>query len=347
MYKYITIAILALSSFVYSCKENKDDARKSTKTPVPKVDAFVVMPKELSHLIEVPGSLAPFEETELHPEVSGRVTDLFLKEGTEVKAGTLLVKLYDADLQAQLRKLRVQLAIAQKTEERQEALLKINGISQEEYDGSVLAVNNIRADIDILKTSIAKTEIRAPFNGKIGLRNISMGAYITPQTIISTIRQMNALKLVFSVPERYSAFMIPGAIVHFTVEGSAQDYSATIIANENNITNDTRSLDVKAVVKLADTKLVPGAFAKVKIDFNKNTTALMIPTQAIIPQARNKKVIAMRNGITFFEIVTTGLRDSAMVEITGGLKAGDTVLISGLMSVKPSMAVKFNKIIKN
>ena len=337
--------------FFTSCQsagkeEKKSTAEKPTQ-PALKADGYIVTPKLLSQDIEVPGSLAPYEETEIHPEVAGRVTGIYFKEGGNIGQGGLLVKLYDGDLQAQLQKLEVQLKVAEQTSERYGALLKINGVSQQEYDLNVLAANNIKADINIIKTSISKTYVKAPFSGKMGLRNISVGAYISPQTTISTLRKLSQLKLEFTVPEKYGTKMKTGGRVDFSLENNNSSYSAKIIATENNIAEDTRSLKVKAVVEKPDAQLIAGAFAKVKIPLGANDAALMIPTQAIIPQARNKKVIAVRNGMASMETVTTGTRDSAMVEITSGLKAGDTVLITGLLTTKPGTKVQLNKLTKN
>jgi membrane fusion protein, multidrug efflux system len=335
------ILFLLITATVFiSCKakDTKADAKPAAKPPV-KVDVFVVQPKNISEQIELPGSLAPFEETAVQTEVPGRVVRIGFAEGAAVAKGSLLIKLDDADLQAQLKKIQVQLAIAKKTEERQNELLKINGISQQDYDLSLLNVNNLQADINILKTSIDKTAIRAPFSGRAGLRNISMGAYITSQTVITTIRETGRLKLIFTVPERYGTAIHSGSQIHFTIDGGKQPYPAQVIATENNIEEATRSLKVKASVIMQAPELIAGSFAKVLLKLRDNSMVLMIPTQSIIPQAKSKKVMAVRNGLASLETVTTGLRDSSMVEITSGLKTGDTVLTTGLMNVKPGSAV--------
>lgn len=340
--------IAAIPLIMIACQANKKtDKKDAPKLPPAKVDAYIVSTALINNDIEVPGSLAPFEETNIQPEISGRVTGIYFKEGALVSKGSVLVKLYDADLQAQLKKLQVQLAISKKTEERQNELLKINGISQQDYDLSLLSVKNLQADIDILQTSIAKTALRAPYTGKTGLRNISMGAYINPATVVTTIREVNQLKLMFTVPEKYSAKMKAGELVHFKIDGTKDIFPATILATENNIAEDTRSMKIKAVVSKANDKLFAGAFAKVMLALSKNETALFIPTQAIIPQARGKKIMAYRNGLASLEDVTTGVRDTAMVEITNGLKIGDTVLITGLLTIKPGNKVALNAIRKS
>jgi membrane fusion protein (multidrug efflux system) len=310
------------------------------------VEGYIVSTSTVSESIEVPGNILPYESTELHPEVSGRVVAMNIKEGSYVKKGTVLVKLFDGDLQAQLKKLQVQLSIAEKTVQRLGELLKIQGISQQEYDLSTLEANNIRADIDIIRTDIARTALRAPFNGRIGLKSISLGAYVTPQTIVATIQQVDELKLEFTVPEQYSSKIKVGQVVSFNVQGSQRKILANIMATEGSVLEQNRSLNVRAVVKGKDPNLLPGAVAKVNLDFGKDENALLVPTQAVIPGARNKQVIVFRNGKANFSVVTTGVRDSSMVQITEGINAGDTIVTTGLLAVKPNSPIKIARIRK-
>lgn len=200
-------ATASVAFLLFSCNDKKSDANTKgpDMNPVLPIEGVIVKGSAIDEDIKVSGTLIPFENTELRTEISGRVISLNLSEGKFVSKGTLLVKLFDGDLQAQLKKLQVQLQIQQKTFERQNELLKINGISQQEVDLTGLQVSNIQADIDIIKTSIAKTELKAPFNGRLGLRNISPGAYVTPQTLVSTISEVNQQKIEFSIPEKYSS----------------------------------------------------------------------------------------------------------------------------------------------
>ncbi|MEO9211110.1 MAG: efflux RND transporter periplasmic adaptor subunit [Ginsengibacter sp.] len=345
--KLIITAIFAL--FIVACgnKTQKIAPGQLQNAPPPQTaEAFIIVPAVLNSSILVAGTLIPFEETEIHPEVAGKVVGLYIKEGAFVRRGTLLVKLFDGDLQAQLQKLSVQLKIAKKTQERQEELLKIGGISQQDYDLSLLSVNSIAADMEILKTSIAKTIIRAPFDGKIGFKNISIGAYITPQTIITTIRQVNKLKLIFSVPEKYSSKVRIGNTITFSTSGIGRKYSAVITATESSITEENRSLKVQAIVNRVDNSITAGGFANVDFDMGNNNDAIMVPTQAVIPQARDKKVIVFRNGLADFTTVVTGIRDSSKVEILEGLKMGDTIITTGLLSIKPGSKIKISSLKK-
>ncbi len=315
------------------------------KPPPPRVDGYIVQTQIISESIEVPGSLVASESTEIHPEVSGRVTALNVREGAYVGKGSLLAKLYDGDLQAQLRKLQVQLKIAQQTENRHEQLLKIGGISKEDYSSTALQVSNLLADLDIIRVEIGKTQVRAPFSGKLGLKEISPGAYVTPSTVITSIRKTDNLRIDFNVPEKYTSRISVGQYINFTVESTKRNYAAVVIATESGVEETTRSLTIRAQVKGDPTGLVPGGFAKVKIGFEPDPNALMIPSQAIIPQARGKKVVVYKNGAAQFTDVVTGVRDSSMVQITSGLNKGDTIVITGLLSVKPEAKIMIGKVI--
>ena len=324
--------------------DKKTDAPAANKPSIQKVEGYIVKTMLVSDKAELPGSIIANETTEIHPEISGRLVYLNINEGKTVGRGALLAKIFDGDLQAQLKKLRVQLAVAEQTVSRMGELLKIQGVSQQEYDLSGLQVNTIRADMEIVRTNISRTEIRAPYSGTIGLKNISSGAYITPQTTITTIRQNSQLKLDFVLPEKFTSSLKTGQLVDFTVEGNPKKYTAKIIAAESGLAENTRSQNIRALVTNNDGKLLPGVFAKVATDFNADPNGLMVPTQAILPQARGKKVIVYHNGTAVFTDVITGIRDSSFIQITSGLKVGDTIITTGLMSLKPDAKVEIDKI---
>lgn len=310
------------------------------------VDGFLVEEHEVSETVEVPGSLLPAEETQIRAEVSGRVVQLNIPEGGVVQKGVVLVKLFDQDLQATMKKLLVQLQIAQKSAERQKELLDIKGISQQDYDLATLNVDNLKADIESTQIAISKTEIRAPYTGQVGLRNVSLGSYLGQTDIVTTLRDIEQLKLEFFVPEKYAKAISKGYIVKFRVDGGRKDHTGTVLATEGNVNQTTRTLKIKAIVKGKDPELVPGVFAKVNLQLGQNGAALMIPTQAVIPTARNKQVIVIRKDTAIFRVVETGIRDSAYVQINSGLKLGDTVITTGLMAIRPSVKVKIGKLNK-
>ena len=351
---FSSILLVPIAIGIISCKSKSAENKTTPSTqqgarqqPPQKVDVIIATPQKITESIEVPGTLTASETTEIHPEVSGRLTMLNVREGAYVGKGSVIAKLYDADLQAQLNKLQAQLKIANQTASRLSQLLSIQGISRQDYDMAVLNANNIRADIEIIRTNIARTVVRSPFSGKLGLKEISVGAYVTPQTIITVIRKTSDLKLDFTIPEKYISKAKPGTMVFFTVAGSDVRHAAKIMATESGITENSRSLNIRSTVEGNDAILVPGAFANVMLDFAPDYTALMIPTQAIIPQARGKKLIVYKNGVATFTDVTTGVRDSSNIQILSGINAGDTIVTTGLMSVKPDSKVVIKNIVKN
>lgn len=306
-----------------------------------KVDAYVVSPSVLIDEISVSGTLRPYEEVELKNEVAGRVVYINLPEGKQVKKGTLLVKLFDDDLQAGLKKLQIQLEIQQKIHERQAELLKVNGISQNDYDQTGLLLNSLRADIEVQKVLIRKTEVLAPFDGIIGLRNISIGAEVTPSTPLANIRSEDKLKLDFSVPEKYSVSIKPGMKVAFTLSNDDKRYEATVYATEQGIDISTRNLKVRAVVDNKTDHLLPGAFTDVNLQLNEKKNALLIPTQCIIPSEQAKSVIVARNGKAQFVEVKTGVRRASNIEITEGIQPGDTVITNGILFLKENARLSY------
>lgn len=345
--KIITIASsLLLIAGLNACKDDEAAAKPAPAkggSGLP-VDAYVIHPETLESSVVLVGTLLPMEETVIHPEVAGKVVMLSIKEGVWVKRGTLLARIFDGDLRAKLKKLEVQLEIAKKTKLRQEDLLKIGGISQQDFDLSVLNESTIEADISILKTDINKTFIRAPFDGKLGFKNISIGAYITPQTAITSISQVNELKLDFSVPERYTKEVTVGKKIHFTTQTADGIQTATILATQPGLDQQNRSLSIHARVLNPGSKMRAGGFAQITFDLAKDEGALMVPTQAIIPEARDKKVILYKDGFAKFTTVETGVRDSSKVQIISGLSPGDTVVISGLLTLKPESKITLSTI---
>ena len=344
MLKFIPYTLLLLG--LISCGKKGEQVVDFKRAPMPlaNVEGLVVGTMVLDNAIGTGGTLLPLEQTELHPEISGRVISMNLPEGKKVAAGTLLVKLFDEDLQTQLKKFETQLAIARSTEQRLKSLVDIQGVSQQEYDLATLQTRNIEAEMDLLRVRIRQTEIRAPYSGIIGLRQISPGAYITPSSIVATIRDDHKLRLEFSVPEKYGALMRTGQTVKFTVDGSQRTYSATVMASEMSVSSDTRDLRLRAVVNEQSNELVSGRFAEVSLSLTTQLKAIMIPTECIIPQARDKKVVVSRGGKAQFTTITTGVRQSDKVEVLSGLTVGDTIVTSGMLFLKPESVFKFTKV---
>ena len=328
-----------------ACNHKQDDVLKTKATPPTVVDVIVAGVKILNNNIEVNGSVLANEMLDIHPEVSGRLTYLNVPDGNMVKAGTVLAKINDADLQAQMMKSKVQLELAKKTEERLKRLLTINGVNQADYDLALNNVNNIKADIELLKAQIDKTVIKAAFDGELGLRQVSPGAYVTPATVLATLQQVNKLKIDFTVPDMYSYLIKKGNKINVSTNQAKTTFAATIIATEPEINTATRNLKVRAIIDNSSV-VSPGTFVKVLLNAEIKNAHIVIPTNSIIPDADSKKVVLVKNGKGKFVPVETGLRSSGGVEILNGVNAGDTVVVTGVLFVKQNGVVKVRAVKK-
>jgi membrane fusion protein, multidrug efflux system len=315
----------------------------ATKNVPLTVQAIIVKPERLENSIRVTGSLLAGEETELRSEVSGLLSKLSLREGMSVSKGTLLVKLNDAELQAQLRKALSRKTLAEDQEFRGRKLLEMKGISQSEYDVALNDLNAIKAEVDLVKAQIARTEIRAPFSGTIGLRYVSEGAYITPTTRIAALSSITELRLDFAVPGQYASLLKRGDRVDFTLQGTSSKYTARIFAIEPRIDALTRTVQIRALFanNTAETRaqVVPGAFAEVVVNLHDIENALMIPTEALIPEIKGQRVFVSKNSIVTPVDVETGIRTERKLQITSGIQEGDTVITTGLLQIKGGASV--------
>lgn len=340
-----SIPVLLSMALITACGGKKDkiqpgaNAGKAPDKAV--VDGFVVKTSELANSLSIPGTLEPAEIVELRPETQGKVTAINFKEGSLVRQGQLLVKLYDADLQAEIKGLKIQRELAVKNEARLKKLLEISGVSQQEYDVVQNNIASIDASIELVQAKISRTEIRAPFNGKIGLRKISVGAMIGPTDIVATLVQTNPLKLDFTLQEKYVYALNGKEKVVFKVQGVDGEFPGKISAMESSIDPTTRSLSVRALCNNDKGKLLPGAFASVQISFDQIPNAILVPNQSIIPEAKGKKIIVSRNGKAEFVTVTTGVRDAENIQVESGLKPGDTIAVTGLLRIKPNTQLIF------
>ena len=339
-YSRLISALIVLSFFI-SCN-SKNKLQVAAEKPPVMVEVIIAGAEGIASNLEVNGSVLSNEMVELRPEISGRLTYLNIPDGASVKAGTILAKVNDADLQAQLEQQKIQLDLAIKTEKRLSNLLKVNGVNQADYDVALSQVNTYQANIKVLNAQIDKTVIRAPFNGELGLRVVSPGAYVTPQTLIGTLQQSDKVKIDFTVPETYATIISKGDKVKIQTNTSAESLNAVVSAIEPQINSVTRNIKVRAML---DGGIIhPGSFVKVLLDQNRN--GIMVPTNAIIPDALSNQVVIVKNQRAVFVNVETGIRNTTMVELTSGVNPGDTIIVSGMLFVRANAAIKVKAVKK-
>ncbi|MBP9925561.1 MAG: efflux RND transporter periplasmic adaptor subunit [Cyclobacteriaceae bacterium] len=308
------------------------------------VDALILKPSRLDNKLNVTGSVLANESLELKSEVSGKITSISFKEGKQVKKGDLLIQTNDDEIRAQLIKQRYNRKLNKDNEFRQRKLLEKDAISQEEYDNALNRLNTTDADIQLLETQLSKTRIRAPFDGVIGLRFVSEGAYISPNTVIATLYNVSPAKIDFAIPGRYSAQVSPGKKIRFTIESDMKIYEGEVYAIEPRIDPDTRTLKIRALADNKKGNLIPGQFVKVELILDSSDNAIMVPTEAVIPEQAGKKVFVLENGKVQEVKVETGIRTANMLEILSGLKQGDTLLTTGILQLRAGMDVQISKL---
>lgn len=304
------------------------------------VTAIIAKPSYLSNGIRAAGTLLANEEVDIVSKVAGKVTGVFFKEGSEVKKGDLLVKIYDEDLQAQLNRSQIQEKLLSEKLERQRVLLSKDAVSREAFDQLQTDYNVILADINLLKVRIAETEVRAPFNGVIGFRYVSEGTYAQPSVRIAHLIDPSELKLEFAISEKYISQPLMGKKVSFTTKGYDDEFFAHVYAIDYLVDEKTRTIGVRALYNNSDRRLAPGMFASVTLITDEKTNAIQVPTEAIVPEMDQKKVWVYHKGKAVLTPIVAGARSESAVEILSGVSVGDTVIVTGLMQLRPNMPVK-------
>jgi len=335
---YVFILSLVL---ILSCSQAKKDDKSKEKPPV-KVDVIIAGDVEFPKSVEVNGTVLSNEMVELHPELSGRLIYLNIPDGQKVEAGTVLARINDADLQAQLEQQKSQLDLAKKNEQRLNSLLSVNGINQADYDAVVNQVTGLQANVKVIAAQIEKTVIKAPFSGTLGLRLVSQGAYVSPQTLIGTLQQVDKVKIDFTVPESYTDLVKVGNVVSIQNSNSTDNLSAKISAIEPQINTSTRNLKVRAILEKGI--ISPGSFVKVLL--NQKAKGVVVPTNAIIPDAFSNQVVLVKDGKAVFKNVETGVRTADIVELSSGVSEGDSIVVSGVLFVRANEKVEIKKVKK-
>jgi len=308
---------------------------------------FIIVPEQLSEMVKTTGTLRPDEEVDLAFETSGKIININFKEGTRVNKGDLLAKINDRPLQAQLQKLLVEKKLAEAKEFRQRSLLDRDAISQESYDQIQTELQSTEADINLISARISETELRAPFDGIIGLRYLSEGAYATPSTKIARLIKISPIKIEFSMPEKYASEIKIGFPITFKIDGSDEIYKASVYAIDPKIDITTRTIVLRALYPNRNEELKSGRYASITMTLSQIDNAIAIPTEALIPEMEGEKVFIYKSGKASTVKVNTGLRTESSIQITSGLHFGDTLLTTGILQLRQSLPVQLDTLITN
>lgn len=314
---------------------------RDTRLPV---KAVIVRPEQLTNTIRATGTILANEEVELRSEIAGKIQEIVFQEGSRVRKGDLLVRINDDELRAQIKKLDSQKKLAEEKERRRRMLFEKQNISPEDYEIALNELNSIRAEIEYNRARLDKTALRAPFNGIIGLRYVSDGSYVSSTSRIATLQDVEKVKVDFAVPERYAAQVVTGQTIRFTRTGSDEVFLGRIFAVEPKIDPQTRTLQARALCANPGGRILPGAFVEVNLELERFEAALLVPSEAIIPELKGQKVFLYRGGRAEQSAVRTGLRTENKVQILEGVQPGDTVLTTGILQVAPGLSLNLTEV---
>ncbi|MES2922260.1 MAG: efflux RND transporter periplasmic adaptor subunit [Verrucomicrobiota bacterium] len=306
-------------------------------------EVYVVKSVPFAQTLSTVGTLRANESVTLVSELSRRLVKIQVQEGSEVAAGDLLFKLDDSDLVAELGEIEARMKLADTNKRRVENLLPSKAISLQELDNSEAALNILQAQRNTQSVQISKTEIRAPFAGRVGVRQVSEGAFVSPTTPLITLQDVSRIKVDFPLPERYAAEVKSGQKFTFTVAGSGQVYEGAVTVLEPAIDVATRSLLVRGLCT-APKGLLPGGFAEVTLTLNGLANGFLVPSQAIVPSARGQGVYVIEDGKAKMKTVEIGIRTDEQVQVLRGLNENDVVATTNLLRIRPGLEVTAAKI---
>ena len=337
------VLILAVSAGIWfgNKKSTIPDIAKNKRVLPPITSTYIIVKDTvLTRLLHVSGSLLPQDEIAIAPEINGRIKKLYINEGSVVQKGTILVKLDDADLQAQLNKVKALISLAEINAKREKELLKGGGTSSELLEKADNTVITLQSDFQLLKVAISKTEIKAPFSGTIGLKEVSEGSFVSPGTTISHLVNSSPIRIECSIPEKYTPLIKKNMKIQFHIYGNEQSFEAKISAINPMIDPISRTTKIIALYPNTKGECKPGAFADIEIPLSVEEKAILIPNEAIVPDIRGLRVFLLKQGKAKPKPIEAGMRTASSLEILKGLNIGDTVLVAGASLMKPGSKVK-------
>src|SRR5687768_7324061 len=276
-----------LALLVEACVSKADDLSENPVKAAPPaivytpVDGTIIQPREVREELEVTGTLVANQQVDIVSELTRKIVRVNVKEGSLVRKGTLLFQLDDADLQAQLEKLRQQEKLATLNEERLKDLITNEAIAQQDYDQAATNLKVLQAQIRELQVTIDKTKIRAPFNGQVGIINVHPGTIVSVNTILTDIEDNSLIKVDFTVPEKYTNVISPGSVHSFTIASDDKQYQTKVIARAASLSANTRTLLVRAQTANPDGRLLPGQSARLNLSLSTSNDALAVTSNAL------------------------------------------------------------------
>lgn len=333
------LLVLLVPKWISSAQSSNGSGPQRSGPPAPVVRVMEIQPTTLNDRLRLTATLLAQDSVNLRAETAGMVTGIYFEDGSSVEKGELLVKIKDDELQAQRRAKLLDIELAQIQANRQERLLRNESTTQEAYDEARIRLETMKADLSLIDARIEKTEIRAPFDGLIGLRQVSIGTYLEPTTIVTSIQAIDPLKMDVAIPERFLPRVRVGMELKFRIEGFNREFVGKINALDPRINDATRTLTARAKIDNSERILLPGGFASVELALNLLEDAIMVPSTAILPDLESTTVYLLQDGKAVVREISTGIRTRNSIQVTGGLEPGETLIVAGLQRLRDGIAV--------
>jgi len=287
------------------------------------------------------GSLKSNESVVLRPEIAGRIAAIHLREGMPAAKGAVLVALDASTQAAELRQAEANLALSQANHRRTEELYEKKFVSARARDEAAANLKVLEAAVALAQARLQKTQIRAPFAGIVGIRNVSIGDYVKEGQELVNIEDIGALKADFRLPESYLSRLRKGQSVEVSTDAMpGQMFKGTLDAIDPLLDASGRAISLRARLENPDLKLRPGMFVRVRLAFGGERQGLAVPEEALVPAGDDNFVFRVVEGKAQRVMVKVGQRRGATVEITEGLKAGDEVVSAGQLKLRDGVPVR-------
>ncbi|HEX2258010.1 MAG TPA: efflux RND transporter periplasmic adaptor subunit [Afifellaceae bacterium] len=315
-------------------------AQPGAPPPTP-VETAEVRTGAATEEIIVAGSLRAMESVRVSSEIAGLISAIHFGDAEPAEAGQLLFELEDSIARAELAQAEAQLALAESNHRRAAELLERQVGTERTRDEAVAALETARADVGLARARLEKTQIKAPFDGLLGLRTVSVGEYVTPGQELVNLEDIEPIKVDFRVAERFLQRLQTGQPVRIRVESLPdRTFAGAVTAIDPHVDQETRSVAVRAEVPNEERLLRPGQFARVTVVVEERDDALLVPEQALLPRGSDFFVYKVVDGKALMVQVETGRRRAGNVEIVSGLSAGDVIVTGGHQKIRDGAPVE-------
>jgi membrane fusion protein, multidrug efflux system len=342
---YRALAVLLLLAAPAACKKANSAAGGGGGPGGPggfamPVEVATAIRDTVVDAIAATGQIEAIQSIELRPEVSGRITDILVREGQEVADGTPLFKVDDAELKAQAAQAEADRQMGRQALERTKQLIAQHASSTSDLEQAQAKSQSADANYDLLKTRLDRTVVRAPFAGVTGRRLVSIGTYVSSQTPLITLQSVNPQHASFDVPERYADRLRRGQLVSFQVAAlPGKNFSGEVVFVDPVVSLPGRTILIKARVPNNEHQLQAGMFIEARLATNIRPNAVVVPEDALLPMQGATFVWAIKGGKADRRQVSVGVRTAGWAEIQSGVEAGDSVVVGGAERLFPTAPV--------